>query len=613
LLWVTAGQARNRRATQTIELWIENAGTRRSAMDLHYTQPFPLQFFSESGLEALTLQGTAVGHLDRPLRSDGTRLGLLFPRGVLELFENATGRFALFLGIFPRVVVSAGPPPEQPFAFALTNALLVAKGIPASSSTDILTLSLFGALDRAVPLAMPAGTLALRFVLYVLLPALPDPYAANFDVPVNELNDPLAELDAKVRWSAPETPELTFVFLPLYPSGAISPQLHSDAALSARPAKSRTAADIRLAARPLVKPVDSSDSDPGQIFEEDARRTQALRNLFNETVNGADETLFLLDVSSNAGQLGVCLGFKEGGQTAFPLQVKDLDLSAAGNSVRLFTPPLVQWEPVYTIQNPQAGSFPSPLLSQDDGGPSRLGVNTVQLVPLAPRPVLNQILNLYNRGGQTAGALFTLPFGMKAMAFMLPPFDRNSPGTFLDLNQPGFASLAQPLMGGLQIRAQSYTPDIGPGAESPQMAGATIQLRNGQDEFGNALFESVLGPSVDTIFNGEFAPVPDGKAPRVPVTRIDFSGYGATMFSRWVNPSAQLAQTSQVRFDVMLGRTAYEVVQVRSIMYPWGIRVVRTVTIQRTGGGGVFRRDSGWIAASDGIYDFSFPGAPQRL
>ena len=94
------------------------------------------------------------------------------------------------------------------------------------------------------------------------------------------------------------------------------------------------------------------------------------------------------------------------------------------------------------------------------------------------------------------------------------------------------------------------------------------------------------------------------------MTRIDFSGYGASLFSRWVNPNAQFAETSQVRFDVMVGRTAYEVVQVRSVLYPWGVRVVRTVTIQRTGGGGVFRRDSGWVATSDGLYDFSDPSTP---
>jgi len=157
------------------------------------------------------------------------------------------------------------------------------------------------------------------------------------------------------------------------------------------------------------------------------------------------------------------------------------------------------------------------------------------------------------------------------------------------------------------VKVAAYSPDDGPGVESPTLAGATIQLRNGIDESGNALFQSVLGAGVDTIFNGEFAPSPDGGNPRVPVTRLDFSGYGASMFSRWLNPEAQISETGQVRFDVMVGRTAYEVVQVRSILYPWAIRVVRTVTIQRTGGGGVYRHDSGWIAVSDGVYDFPMP------
>ena len=37
---------------------------------------------------------------------------------------------------------------------------------------------------------------------------------------------------------------------------------------------------------------------------------------------------------------------------------------------------------------------------------------------------------------------------------------------------------------------------------------------------------------------------------------------------------------------------------------PLVVRVIRTITIERTSGGGVFRRDSGWVAESDGVFDF---------
>ncbi len=56
----------------------------------------------------------------------------------------------------------------------------------------------------------------------------------------------------------------------------------------------------------------------------------------------------------------------------------------------------------------------------------------------------------------------------------------------------------------------------------------------------------------------------------VPLTRIDFSGYGASIFSHWQNPNAAIAATSQAYFDVFVGRTAHEVIQVRSLVYPLG-------------------------------------------
>ncbi|WP_373397999.1 hypothetical protein V8V91_26530 [Algoriphagus halophilus] len=155
--------------------------------------------------------------------------------------------------------------------------------------------------------------------------------------------------------------------------------------------------------------------------------------------------------------------------------------------------------------------------------------------------------------------------------------------------------------------------------DSPMFAGFTVQLNNVLGMNGVATGASTLGQSVTEIFNGEFF-VNQGNPTQllsrgVPVSKIDFSGYGASMFSNWLSPSAAIAQTSQARFDVMLGRTGHEVIQVKSIVYPWGIRVVRTITIFRTSSGFVFRTDSGWQPESDGIFDFrakyideSFPG-----
>src|SRR5262249_46530221 len=92
----------------------------------------------------------------------------------------------------------------------------------------------------------------------------------------------------------------------------------------------------------------------------------------------------------------------------------------------------------------------------------------------------------------------------------------------------------------------------------------------------------------------------------VPVSRMDLSGYGASIFSNWLNPHAAVAETSQAKFDVFVGRCAHEIIQVRSIMYPWGIKVVRTITLFRANTAYCYRYDSGWRAESDGRFDFTY-------
>ena len=99
---------------------------------------------------------------------------------------------------------------------------------------------------------------------------------------------------------------------------------------------------------------------------------------------------------------------------------------------------------------------------------------------------------------------------------------------------------------------------------------------------------------------------PPATSRRCRVERMEISGYGASMFSHWLDQDAAIAQVSQASFDVLVGRTAHEVVQVRSILYPFGVHVVRTITFTRSSNGYVFRSDSGWKAESDGFYDFSY-------
>ena len=142
---------------------------------------------------------------------------------------------------------------------------------------------------------------------------------------------------------------------------------------------------------------------------------------------------------------------------------------------------------------------------------------------------------------------------------------------------------------------------------SPSLPGAAWQTRNGVDPVTGApngfsvLRGDIVNEGVEAFFNEEMKP--GSLNARVPVVRVDFAGYGASAFSKWLNPNA-LASVSQVRFDVFVGRTAYEVVQVASILYPWAAPLVRTITFERRKNALVFRADSGWVATGPGIYRY---------
>ena len=167
--------------------------------------------------------------------------------------------------------------------------------------------------------------------------------------------------------------------------------------------------------------------------------------------------------------------------------------------------------------------------------------------------------------------------------------------------RPDFAAAA--ITGGREL---SLTATAAPveSAVSVTLPGAAVQLRNLVDGSGNPVLDSVLGPVVDGPFNSQFGPAAQTAA--VPLQRIDFSGYGASSFSSWVYPNAEIPAVVQTCFELMVGRPSHEVVQVKSVLYPWGAIVVRTITIDRQDDNTIDRHDSGWVAATAGV--FEIPG-----
>jgi hypothetical protein len=165
------------------------------------------------------------------------------------------------------------------------------------------------------------------------------------------------------------------------------------------------------------------------------------------------------------------------------------------------------------------------------------------------------------------------------------------------LVQPSFAAGR----GALQLMLKPPNPT----APDAQFAGSTTLSTAGAAPGYGA---DVLGSDVATIFTDEFA-----TGGGVPVLRADLGGYGASIWSEWLEPNATGTAIIKVQFETVVGRTAYEVVKAQTTLYPHGVRLVRTVTIARQNAGWVERTDSGWVAATSGIYNFPNALFPQGL
>jgi hypothetical protein len=349
----------------------------------------------------------------------------------------------------------------------------------------------------------------------------------------------------------------------------------------------------------------------------------------------ARDLFMLLDVSSNADQMGVSFGtnfrVERGahGETnllsvdAFsnravsttanmPLQILNMDVVSIGQYVRAVTLPQISWEPISNIPLKIEGTpdpddmitvTPGIMVYDNDGIPTHIFSESPYQVPVTPLSVTNHFIKEFNdkKIPRQLYSTFTLPFGMIAQAQfnrnINQPNDKNAK---LRFHMPWFNELR----GGLQLKADAPVPASY--FEKNSFKGQTIQLDNNIKWFilGIPITGSTLGKQVRDIFNDVFSK----KDPKVPLERIEFSGYGASMFSNWLNDAAAIADVSQVKFDVLVGRTAHEVVQVRSVMYMCTgiVHVVRTITLMRSSNGYVFRSDSGWKAESDAFYNCDY-------
>ncbi|UVF22239.1 hypothetical protein HPT29_026515 (plasmid) [Microvirga terrae] len=586
-----AAQGARSAAQEALLLWPEKPSLRRSLIELTARKAIEVSYYAsaeEMGGEVVRLSGLrCAANLDRPVLADGGRVPFMSEDGAVTLSLDALGlAFGLTAQAGQPVDPVTGQPQPQPEAsFALSNTLL------RVASAAFLRVS--GVLSAAG--AIESGSLSLAFPLLVLLPTLPDPYASNLTLPRRhrELDQGRAGLIVvpTVSWQPAVEPWLNF-------------NLRS---------RDKDWSDREVPIVPAQQPQEHGiGSTHGQVSERDRRDLSALEEKFARAVGRPVERFVLLDMSSHADQFGVGFGLamhrREGAEGPV-LGLSGVDLVTAAWNLTVFTLPAFHWEPVYNLPNSEINEvFPPSLFSDTDGGPTRLAVPTASLVPVAPQPALSVFLKDMQRETDqlTLSARFTLPFGIIALSEL---GWRRIPHELVGLQAPDFTEVrpdfqAAGLTGGLQVSLRA--PLDLPGGPPPSLPGAALQLDNGHERhnFNPGALTSVLAP-VKMIFNGDFGP--NATAPRVPVVRIDLSGYGASLFSDWRYPEVPVPGIAQARFDAILGRTLHEVVQAKSLMYPWGVTVVRTITMQRTGSAGVFRRDSGWQAASDGKYDMG-PG-----
>ncbi len=585
------------------------------------------------GTELLVASVNAVHYVDRPVMVNGLPVAVKTKDSLLILAGTETKNILYLIDdniLWDNKIPHDKVPKFKNLALALENALFTV--------TPVNGAMIFGECTPDWTRITKSETI-LVFGLLGYLPTLPDPYLASLAYLRRQRGEGKKGYEGIITWlvcqisQAPQGKDLDKVKVSFHfgNENNASEQQSTGAPLGmAGGLQTATLANATVAGSKAVAAGDT------------AARSMLVNNtlppyeqqLTPHVQKYQNEFFALLDVSSNANQMGVSLG------AAFPVRVKTgtpvgrgenavhieqtsnqmfgvngMEVVVAGSAARLFMLPQVAWEPVYNLTPPGNNVIGDPPLFfnyyPNDGGATRIANYHAGQVALAPKPLVKYTLEQYKNQKTPVDAYFTLPFGLKALAELSHDEPRESQKPELKLVNPSFPN---DMIGGIQIRAiaKDYGKDgmQGAGPDSPMFKGFTVQLANILAMNGQPANASTLGRSVTKIFNGEFFTSESTpqilKKRGVPLSKIDFSGYGASTFSNWLSPRAAIAETSQARFDVMLGRTGHEVIQVKSILYPWGIRVVRTITLFRTGSGYVFRTDSGWQAESDGLFDFRY-------
>ena len=636
-------------ALQHFNLWQDELNPFVSTMQISFGSIMTFIFNTlAKGDEVIACTCNADVQTDRPVKVDGNAVSVKSVNSALLL---AVSKFKKQLTLIDENMLWDNKLPAdkipiiRPYALAMHNALFTV--------TPPNGVVMFADINDDFT-ALKAGKMYLSFGLFSYLPTLPDPYAAKLGVLERQFTTRQMDVtgayikgkrDSKVsawliglvQWQQDGNDKVvvSFYFAPLTNQLIIE---KDNTGFTTAPG------DIE-SNRPFL-PAFQDTANRGTenstlSFSDTAGTYSAIRSSW-ESLRMDD--FALLDVSSNANQMGIAFSFSNNllqkaaaqkyhiditDQTqlvVFPVQMIGLDVVTPGKNAQAFTVPQISWEPVLNTTAPQcmpgamvpdpanpdsniaaSAPFDPPIgwnYYQTDGLPTRIGNLSKKQVALSPIPMAKYLVNAYcNKEDGKTYAMFNLPFGMLAISFLNSSKGDKEKENIDDImpvfNEYVIGGLQLELTGGISVNS----------GDGRLFEGFTFQLHNINDVAGVGAQYSTLAHSPDIIFSGEFSEslnMPPGR-PAVPLERIDISGYGASSFSNWENKDALFAQTSQAFFNVAVGRTSREVIQVKSMVYPWGIRVVRTITLFRMGNGYVARVDSGWQAQSDGLFDFRYP------
>jgi hypothetical protein len=307
-------------------------------------------------------------------------------------------------------------------------------------------------------------------------------------------------------------------------------------------------------------------------------------------VGPAGAGCLLLDVSTNADLWGV--GLDIGGVAQFNFAGLVLQAPAADTTV--FTMCGISWEPMV-----DTSSVPTWLsaYSPDDGVPTTFLVAVTNPAPILPVQALKQYQAA--AGTSSTQATFTLPFGINANLADTGKSGSSGPSYTI----PTIQFPAQNMAG---ARVLSITG--GPAKPLEANLPGTALCGYSTRAYGAQVLGMAL-PSVAKFWDDDFGPTGKGF---IPVSRVDLSGYGTSMFSDWHDPSLTDVGIVRALFSVLLGRTAHEIITAQTWILPWCIRLQRTITFDRSDGGEVIKHDSGWKAVAPGTFEM-LKASPVRI